>query len=261
MNSFKAGRRTSIRTGSALALAVLMSALVVMAALSPPSGAGGGSVGTPTYTVTVTKSGTGSGTVRSQLAGILCGDACSADFPLGNPVTLAAESSRGSRFKGWDGTVKGSARTILVPSSSDGTPIAVEATFDRALRPVVKLPGKPLDGKPLPRRLGLKLDCRADVPCRLQVRALLGIWASRKGYDYYQASSAVYSPPGGGTEAWSVSVPMDKASPQLFKRFSQSYARSRRAAIRIEVKDLETGLGMAIQCKHIRRCREKEMAG
>jgi len=248
MHDFRSRDLSYAQSTAALALTVLLVALVAVLMLSSPAGAGG-SVGTPTYTVTVTKSGTGAGVVRSEPAGILCGDtgdACAVDFALGNPVTLVAESERGTRFKGWDGTVKGGSKSIVVPPPTDGLPIEVEAIFEKAARPTAKLLGKPLSGKPLPRKLNLRLDCRADVPCGLRVTILLGI-LSKKGYDYYNAKSAIYSPPSGGTSAWNASVAIDKATPLFYKRLNRSAGKL--GAIRIVVQDVDTALGMAINAK------------
>jgi hypothetical protein len=43
----------------------------------------------------------GAGTVTSTPAGIDCGTACKADFPLGTQVTLTAKADQGSVFLGW----------------------------------------------------------------------------------------------------------------------------------------------------------------
>lgn len=55
------------------------------------------------FDLTVSKAGTGRGTVTSALAGISCGDTCSADFASDTPITLTAEPSSGSTFGGWSG--------------------------------------------------------------------------------------------------------------------------------------------------------------
>ncbi len=228
--------------------ALLLTVLVALLASSPPAGAGSG---LSTFTVSVSRSGSGAGTVTSQPAGIVCGSDCSFDFPnSGEPVTLVAKAGKGSRLKGWDGTVKGTSRTLRVSPPTDGLPVEIEATFERTAPPTARLLGKSLKGRPLPRKLRLRLNCRADVPCRLKVTVLLGIWASKKGYDYYKASSAVYSPPDGGSSAWNVSSCCDKATPILYnKRLNRSKAK--KGAVRIVVKDLETGLGMAINEKAV----------
>ena len=51
----------------------------------------------------VTKDGTGTGLVVSTPGGINCGSMCSADFPLGDTVTLTATPDSSSDFTGWSG--------------------------------------------------------------------------------------------------------------------------------------------------------------
>lgn len=50
----------------------------------------------------VERQGAGSGTVRSEPAGIACGEACVAKLPAGTTVTLTAIPDAGSRFRRWD---------------------------------------------------------------------------------------------------------------------------------------------------------------
>jgi hypothetical protein len=57
--------------------------------------------------LTVAKAGSGSGTVTSTPAGIACGSTCSASFPAGTAVSLAAVAGAGSRFAGWGGACSG----------------------------------------------------------------------------------------------------------------------------------------------------------
>jgi hypothetical protein len=61
----------------------------------------------PDQALGVTKSGSGSGTVTSTPAGIACGSACSASFPAGTGVSLAATAGAGSQFTGWGGACSG----------------------------------------------------------------------------------------------------------------------------------------------------------
>jgi len=60
-------------------------------------------VAVSTERLTVVKDGGGSGTVTSTPSGIACGGVCSADFPTGDNVTLAAAPTGGSTFTGWNG--------------------------------------------------------------------------------------------------------------------------------------------------------------
>src|SRR5687767_1979201 len=53
--------------------------------------------------LSVNKAGTGSGAITSSIAGINCGDTCSASFTTGASVTLSAVPSSGSVFFGWGG--------------------------------------------------------------------------------------------------------------------------------------------------------------
>jgi Bacterial Ig-like domain (group 2) len=63
--------------------------------------------------LTVTFAGTGAGTVSSTPAGLGCSTTCSASFPSGTPITLAA-TPNGSTFGGWNGcdSMSGNACTI-----------------------------------------------------------------------------------------------------------------------------------------------------
>ncbi len=55
----------------------------------------------------VTRIGRGRGTVRSEPAGIECGDTCSNIFPRDTEVTLTATAEPGSTFEGWSGACAG----------------------------------------------------------------------------------------------------------------------------------------------------------
>ena len=247
MSAFRESPSSPVR--AVTAFVVLLALLVTMLALSPSAGAGG-SVGTPMYTVTVTTAGSGTGSVSSEPAGILCpSGACAVDFALGNPVTLVAEPSPDSRFIGWGGSVKGRSTSVILTGPSDNQPVEVQATFEKVARPVVRLLGKSLRGKRLPRKLRLRLDCKSAVPCRLRVTTFLGAWFPKRGYDYYRASSSVYSSRKSGKSYWNVAIGLGKATPLFYKRLNRSAAR--RGAVRIVVRDLSTGLGMAINQKGI----------
>ena len=79
--------------------------------------------------LTVSRTGTGTGTVSSDPAAISCGSLCSADFPLGQTVTLNAAAAAGSTFVGWNGdceSVAGASCTVAMDA-----PRAVSARFDR----------------------------------------------------------------------------------------------------------------------------------
>jgi pectate lyase len=79
---------------------------------------GGGGSGPTTQTLTVSKGGQGLGTVASTPAGIDCGSACSASFPTGAVVTLAAAPASGSSFTGWSGACTGTGACTVTMSAA-----------------------------------------------------------------------------------------------------------------------------------------------
>jgi hypothetical protein len=80
----------------------------------------------PMSALTVEKSGSGSGTVTSAPSGINCGNTCTASFPTGNSVALAATPADGSTFIGWSGACTGNG-SCPVTMNTDQT---VSAQFD-----------------------------------------------------------------------------------------------------------------------------------
>ncbi len=83
------------------------------------------------HQLTVTKSGSGSGTVTSAPAGINCGATCSASFDHGTEVTLSANPTAGSEFKGWSGscTGTGSCKVSMSAAKSVGAEFAPVPKF------------------------------------------------------------------------------------------------------------------------------------
>jgi len=75
-------------------------------------------------TLTVALAGDGIGSVTSSPAGISCGTACQARFPLSSFVALSAAAGTGSQFSGWSGA---GCSTGTVPMQSGG--IRCTATF------------------------------------------------------------------------------------------------------------------------------------
>jgi hypothetical protein len=81
----------------------------------------------PIYTLTINKPGTGAGTVTSDVGGINCGAACSAQYTGGANVTLTATAQAGSVFAGWSGG--GCTGTLLCNVTMTGN-LTVTATFN-----------------------------------------------------------------------------------------------------------------------------------
>jgi phospholipase C len=81
--------------------------------------------------LTVNSAGTGTGTVTSNPAGINCPQTCTASFPKGTAVVLAATPGSGDTFAGWSGvcTGVGSCRLTLEVSTSV-TPTFEQGTAD-----------------------------------------------------------------------------------------------------------------------------------
>jgi hypothetical protein len=104
------------------------SCVVVMTADQTVSATFSGTVSTST--LVVSKAGAGSGTVTSNPAGINCGQACTADFPSSNSVTLTAVPLPGSTFAGWSGSNCGGTGTCVVSMNGNKT---VTATFNLAV--------------------------------------------------------------------------------------------------------------------------------
>lgn len=84
-----------------------------------------GDPGVAMQRLAVERTGNGGGTVTSAPEGILCGDACEADFPAGVAVTLTAAPDARSAFAGWSGACSGADACTV---AADG-PVTVAATF------------------------------------------------------------------------------------------------------------------------------------
>jgi hypothetical protein len=81
----------------------------------------------PMSTLSVQKIGSGSGTVTStNQAGINCGSTCSASFPTGSLVTLAATPATGSTFIGWSNGCTGTGSCDVTLTTDQ----AIVAQFD-----------------------------------------------------------------------------------------------------------------------------------
>ena len=95
-------------------------------AVSPYTGEVCATTASDPLNVTVSKNGTGTGTVASTPAGILCGTSCSATYPAGTSVALAATPDLGSTFTGWS---SGGCSGTLACTVGGNTSVAVTATF------------------------------------------------------------------------------------------------------------------------------------
>jgi len=76
--------------------------------------------------LSVALAGTGTGSVSSNVAGITCPTACTANYALGQQVTLTATPSGGSTFGGWSGNCTGTGTCTVTMSAAQ----AVTATFN-----------------------------------------------------------------------------------------------------------------------------------
>ena len=90
--------------------------------------------GASTVSLAVSKSGTGSGTVGSSPVGIACGATCTAAYPAGGEVTLAATADAGAVFAGWSGGGCAGTGTCTVTLASA---TSVTATFSPSTSPPV----------------------------------------------------------------------------------------------------------------------------
>ena len=79
-----------------------------------------------TFPLAVAKNGNGTGAVTSSPPGIDCGTVCSAAFPAGQAVTLAATADAGMTFSGWSGACSGVGACQVTMDAAT----LVTATFD-----------------------------------------------------------------------------------------------------------------------------------
>jgi hypothetical protein len=79
-----------------------------------------------TFPLAVAKNGSGTGAVTSSPPGIDCGTVCSAAFPAGQAVILAATADAGMTFDGWSGACSGVGACQAMMDAAK----LVTATFD-----------------------------------------------------------------------------------------------------------------------------------
>jgi hypothetical protein len=87
-----------------------------------------------TMQLTIQKAGQGTGTVTSLPAGIACGTACQAAFPLATVVKLTPTPATGSVFTGWSGAADCADGTVTLSAA-----LACTATFSREAAAVAEI--------------------------------------------------------------------------------------------------------------------------
>lgn len=107
-------------------------------------------------TLTISKLGSGAGTVLSVPSGINCGALCSANFTVGQVVTLVASPAAGVPFRGWSGGCTG---TASVCSLTMSTSRSVTATFGEPITSYVLTVAKAGAGS------GLVTSSPAGISC------------------------------------------------------------------------------------------------
>lgn len=133
----KAGSNTTFTSwtgacsGSALSCAVSVNDVLTVGAIftanAPAGGGGGGGGGSTTqFTLSIGRSNTG--TVTSDLAGISCGNTCSAKYNAGTVVTLTATPPAGKTFVSWGGACSGTTSSCAVTLNGN---VSVQANFSK----------------------------------------------------------------------------------------------------------------------------------
>lgn len=117
---------TGACSGAALTCAVTVNDLMTVTAQFAAIVKTGGGGGTPQFTLSIGKSN--SGTVASDIAGINCGNACSAKFNGGTVVTLTAAPPTGKTFVNWSGGCGGTEAVCVLTLNSN---LSVQAVFSK----------------------------------------------------------------------------------------------------------------------------------
>ena len=116
-----AGLTCDVTVGDAMTVNALF------AANAPAGGGGGGGGGgVSSFTLSIGRSNTG--TVTSDIAGINCGNACSAKYNAGTVVTLTATPPAGKTFVSWGGACSGANNTCTLTINSNSS---AQANFSK----------------------------------------------------------------------------------------------------------------------------------
>jgi hypothetical protein len=94
--------------------------------LVPAGGGGGGGGGTTQFTLSIGRGNPG--TVTSDVAGINCGNTCSAKYNAGTLVTLTATPPAGKTFVGWSNACSGTASTCTLTLNGN---LSAQANFSK----------------------------------------------------------------------------------------------------------------------------------
>ena len=105
---------------------VNVNALFTANAPAGGGGGGGGGGGTTQFTLQIGRSN--AGTVTSDIAGINCGNTCSAKYDSGATVTLTSTPPAGKSFVSWGGACTGTASTCTLTINGN---LSVQANFSK----------------------------------------------------------------------------------------------------------------------------------
>ena len=107
---------------------VIVGGLVEVGATFTPIPGSGGGGGTPVATVQLKVSTSNPGVVTSNVGGVNCGTACTANVASGSIVTLTATPPAGKTFAGWSGACTTSAPVCIVSVNAN---LSVKASFNK----------------------------------------------------------------------------------------------------------------------------------
>jgi uncharacterized repeat protein (TIGR02543 family) len=168
-----------------------------------------GTIGAATrHVLTVAKAGTGEGSVRSDIAGIVCGTDCSEAYVPGTVVKLKARAADGSVFTGWSGACAGTGATCTVTMDAAKS---VTATF--SVGHVLKVTRQ---GAGTVTSSPSGISCGADCSQRFAAGAVVNLSAVAKpGYKFSAWSGAC----SGTASTCAVTMSAKKTVTATFVRF------------------------------------------